>query len=47
LREKLIDLQIAGAAATRSGMVTNSNEIMEGTEESIMELLDKPLTEDL
>jgi hypothetical protein len=43
LREKLLDLDVASAAATRSGMVTNSGEIIEDTRRAIDELLSKPL----
>jgi hypothetical protein len=46
LRDKLVDLQIAGAAATNSGMVTNSGEIIGETREAIDELLRKPLLPD-
>src|SRR3954462_13871548 len=46
LRDKLLDLQIAAAAATNSGMVTNAADIIRDTREAVDELLSKPLLPD-
>jgi hypothetical protein len=39
LREKLVDLRIASAAATHSGMIDNPQRIYEETASEIKELL--------
>lgn len=39
LREKLVDLRIASAAATHSGMVENSQRIYEETAQELRNLL--------